>query len=386
MRWGRPGRPWPPPPARSRSDGSRVYWTDGLDLYLSERGAGTVQVDADAGGGGTFQTASADGAVAFFTRAGNLHRYAVATGATTTVAAGVAGVLGASVDGSSVYYLTGAGLFLNRAGVGTDPVATAVDPANMPPSTGTARVSADGRQLAFLSTAALTEYDNTGPSGAPVPEVYLYAADTKRLVCVSCNPSGERPQGPSSIPGAIANGQGAGATRAYKPRALSADGSRLFFDSADDLLSADTNKRSDVYEWEAGDSGSCARPAGCLQLISAGENSTASFIDASATGEDVFFLTADPLVRSDPGSVDLYDAREGGGFPEARLPTPCEEDSCQPLPPPPDDPAPGTLVPSGGNPAVHFPKVRKAKHRRKKHHRRHRHRHSDKGSKRGGGR
>lgn len=34
----------------------------------------------------------------------------------------------------------------------------------------------------------------------------------------------------------------------------------------------------------------------------------------------------------------------------------CEEDSCTILPPPPDDPVPGTLVPLPGNPPVHFPK------------------------------
>ena len=37
----------------------------------------------------------------------------------------------------------------------------------------------------------------------------------------------------------------------------------------------------------------------------------------------------------------------------------CEEDSCVPLPSPPDDPTPGTLVPGPGNPPVHFPKGKK---------------------------
>jgi hypothetical protein len=41
---------------------------------------------------------------------------------------------------------------------------------------------------------------------------------------------------------------------------------------------------------------------------------------------------------------------------------PCEEDACQPLPSPPEDPTPGTLVPSEGNPPVHFPKEKHKPH------------------------
>jgi hypothetical protein len=360
------------------SDGSRVYWTDGVDLYLNELGAGIAQVDAGAGGGGSFETASADGSVAYFSKGGSLYRYDAATGtsANLTPGGGVAGVLGASADGSAVYFLTGAGVFLNRGGTTFGPLAAGADPSNFPPSTGTARVSADGGSLAFVSSAELTPYDNTDAStGKPAPEVYLYDAGASRLTCVSCNPTGERPRGPSTIPGAIANGQGEGATRAYKPRVLSAAGNRLFFDSHDSLVAGDTNgAQQDVYEWEANGTGSCARPAGCLQLISGGSSHPSSFVDASARGEDVFFLTDNSLVKSDPGSVDLYDAREGGGFPEAPPPFVCEEDACQPLPSAPDDPTPGTLVPTGGDPPVHFPKAHKRKPSRGKHRARRRHR------------
>lgn len=348
------------------SDGSRVYWTDGTDLYLNEAGVGTVQVDEDVGGSGTFQVASSDGSVALFTKAGSLYRYDVAGGATTnlTPGGGVIGVLGASADASGVYFQTAAGLVLHRSGSSTVVIEhpAAADASNFPPSTGTARVSADGSRLAFVSSAELTPYDNTETAtGEPATEVHHYNADAKKLTCVSCNPTGERPSGPSSIPGAVANGKGAGATRAYKPRALAANGNRLFFDSDDALVPGDSNNAPDVYEWEAQGSGNCTRAGGCLQLISAGSTGASSFVDASAGGEDVFFLTANSLVKSDPGSVDLYDAREGGGFPEPPPPFVCEEDACQPLPSPPDDPAPGTLVPSAPNPPVHFPKTNKAK-------------------------
>ncbi len=352
------------------SDGSRVDWTDGADLYLSEEGAPTVQVDEAVGGGGAFQTAATDGSVVLFTKEGRLYRYDAVAGTTTnlTPAGGVVGVLGASADGLSVYYLAASGLFLSRGGTST-PVATAADPSNFPPSTGTARVSDDGNRLAFVSSAELLEtFDNTEASGHPATEVYLYDVGGGPPRCVSCNPTGERPRGSSTLPGASSNGQGEDATRAYKPRALTAGGNRLFFESRDALVPADVNgEGQDVYEWEAGGIGTCALPHGCLQLVSAGARGDSSFVDASAGGADVFFLTDDSLVKTDPGSADLYDAREGGGFAEPPAAFVCEEDACQPLPSPPDDPGPGTLVAGPGNPPVHFPRKHKKKRHRKHH-------------------
>lgn len=367
---GVPGAELAAPGGAISDDGSRVYWTDGADLYLREGGTHTEKVDQATGG--AFQTASSDGSVAFFTKSGHLYRYdAMSLNSTDlTPAGGVTGVLGASANGSYVYYLTSNGLFLNHNGVNT-PIASSADAANVPPSTGTARVSADGIHLAFTSSAELTPYDNIDQNtGKPDPEVYLYDANVNALVCASCNPTGERPSGPSSIPGAIVNGQGEGATQSYKPRVLSADGRRVFFDSGDALVLQDSNNKPDVYEWEAQGAGSCGRAGGCVELISSGQiGEGASFVDASTEGTDAFFLTDASLVRSDPpGSVDLYDARENGGFPEPPNQILCEEDACQPLPSAPDDPAPGTLVPSAGNPPVHFPK---AHHKKRRHGKRH---------------
>lgn len=363
--------------AQSRAvsaDGSRVYWTDGANLYLREGGQ-TVPVDVDAGGGGSFETASVDGAVAYFTKGGHLYRYdaPVSTAADITPAGGVQGVLGASDDGSRVYYLTAAGLYL-RDGATTTEVAAAADPVNYPPTSGSARVSPDGARLAFASSASLTGYDNTDDSetaraGEPDAEVFLYDATADRLVCVSCNPTNSRPIGPASIPGASSNGEGPQATRSYKPRALSADGRRLVFESQDALVLSDTNADArDVYQWEAGGTGSCDRPAGCVSLLSSGKGSSgASFVDASADGADVFLLTGWSLVSSDPGSVDLYDAREGGGFPLPPQPIACEGDACQPLPSEPEDQAVGTLIPGLGNPKVRYPKRRHHRHKHRRH-------------------
>jgi hypothetical protein len=357
------------------ADGSRVYFTQADNLYLRE-GTHTLQVDEGLGGGGTFQGASNDGSVAFFTKEGHLYRYEAANKVATDLTPGgeVQGVLGSSADGSHVYYLGVGGLFFWSQGT-TTKVAAGADESNYPPTTGTARVSPDGEHLAFLSKQSLTGYDNTDQlSKAPDSELFLYDAGTQQLTCVSCNPTGERPRGPASIPGAIANGKAPGATDAYKPRNLSGDGKRLYFDSKDALVSKDGSATQDVYEWEAGGEGSCASPGGCLSLISSGKSPEAStFIDASSDGSGVFFLTGDSLVPSDPGSADLYDARVEGGYPIPTPPIPCEGDACQNVPFPPEDPTPGTLVGGSPNPAVHFPKGKKPKHlhKKKKHHHKH---------------
>jgi hypothetical protein len=349
------------------ADGSRVYWSDlaSGDLFLRE-GTQTKQIDTSVGGGGSFQTASPDGSVGFFTKEAHLYRYQATTDTTTdlTPAGGVVGVLGASTDATRLYYLGADGLYLWRAGGAPTKIAAApspgseppsVDPSSYPPATGAARVSSDGNHLLFVSQARLTGYDNTDQkTGLPDSEVFLYDAAAEQLRCVSCRPSGLRPIGPSTIPGAVANGEQTGATDSYKPRALSADGSRAFFDSRDAVFGPDTNNDGDVYQWEVRGP-NCTKVAGCVNLISSGRSEGAStFVDASATGGDVFFTTDDSLVGTDPGSFDLYDARVGGGFPEPLVPIPCFGDSCQNLPGEPVDPALTTQTSGPGNPKVHY--------------------------------
>jgi hypothetical protein len=342
------------------ADGSRIYFTQGGNLYLRE-GIQTKQVDVGAGGGGTFQTASADGSVAYFSKSGHLWRYLAAgagTAADLTPAGGVEGVLGTSQSGARVYYLTAAGLFVWHGGSATK-VADGADASNYPPATGTSRISADGTKLLFVSTAPLTGYDNTDETtGSPDSQVYLYdASGGGSLACVSCNPTFARPIGPSSISGAIANGSTPSSIRMYKPRALAADGRRVFFDSEDAIAQTDTNREPDVYQWEAEGSGTCTRAGGCVSLISSGRSTAgASFVDASADGSDAFFLTDGSLVPADSGAVDLYDARVGGGFPAPPPLIACLGDACQPLPSEPVDPTLTTLLPGPGNPAVRYPK------------------------------
>ncbi|MGA2164704.1 MAG: hypothetical protein ABSH36_09555, partial [Solirubrobacteraceae bacterium] len=185
------------------------------------------------------------------------------------------------------------------------------------PATNTAAVSPDGARLAFLSERSLTGYDNelaengvgtcedTNGNAAKhnnkCREVYLYDAETGGLVCASCDASGGRPVGPSSLnPGASPY------EYSYRPRNFSEAGV-LFFDSYDALVPHASDGRENVYEFEDGHVYPISDVAGGYESF---------FLDASASGDDVFFGTADQLLPEDRESnVVVWDARVDGGFP-----------------------------------------------------------------------
>jgi hypothetical protein len=111
-------------------------------------------------------------------------------------------------------------------------------------------------------------------------------------------------------------------------------------------------------------------------------------LDASPTGDDVFFSTGQSLVKADPGLVDVYDARVDGGLPEPPPPAAgCEGEACQGAYAPPAAPTPASSLFQGpGNvkegakkKTCKKPKVeRKGKCVTKKTHRRHK-RHAKRG-------
>lgn len=183
-----------------------------------------------------------------------------------------------------------------------------------------AYTSPDGRYLAFTSVKSPTGYDNRDVvSGASDSEVYLYDAVTGRLTCASCSPTGARPTGSSRLPltpSVKEDGEPHDNER-YQPRAVS-DGGQVFFNSADALVSQDVNSNEDVYEFEPEGAGSCtsesttfnAKSDGCLSLISSGTSPEPSgFLDASVSGNDVFFLTSAQLTAQDRDDLgDVYDA------------------------------------------------------------------------------
>jgi len=384
------------------ADGSRVFWSVGTssdtpgELYVRD----TVKEESLlVGGGAVFQGASGDGSRVFFsssTSGGSLTECVLVEGVggaleceDTVVAAG--GVLGAipgvSEDGSWVYFVStdvlAAGgvagapnLYVYHEGErglvavlskNDFPDWAGKDPGNL--SDLTARVSPDGRWLAFMSERGLTGYDTRDVvSGVADEEVYLYhaperlGAEAGQLVCASCDPSGARPVGEEAERVVINHGgvvggeawKGSGDSLAatvpafepfrlkdalYQPRFLS-DSGRVFFDARDGLVSGASGGGWDVYEWEpegdgpagaacgagAGSGGVVFEPAGevvvegrvvgvpagCVGLISGGEAGTESaFLDASESGGEVFFMTTARLSpRDTDDSYDVYDAHE----------------------------------------------------------------------------
>jgi hypothetical protein len=430
-------------------DGSRVFFeggSEGLEgLLMRDLPAGkTVKLDspqagcgACGSGGGVFQIASADGSRVFFTDEQRLTENAGAepkkpdlyvceivadacqlTDLTPPAGGEPAsvrgGVLGASVDGSSVYFVANGvqgkapgaahGTCDERAvgavcnvyrvqregsGWGSPRLVAVISEEDRPDwnielNHQPTRVSPSGEWLAFMSERSLTGYDNRDAvSGKPDEEVFLFHASTGALVCASCDPTGARPEGrlipdePSlfagtgvwphrwlagNVPGWTPYSLG---LARYQSRYLS-DSGRLFFNSSDPLVPADVGGTEDVYQYEPEGVGGCTstpagngvvvKPggpfkdvegregtegAGCVGLISSGRSSGDSgFLDASASGNDVFFLTSAKLTSQDyDTSLDVYDAHvcttESPCTSAPTSPPPCtNESSCKPSPTP----------------------------------------------------
>jgi hypothetical protein len=98
----------------------------------------------------------------------------------------------------------------------------------------------------------------------------------------------------------------------------SADGSRVFFATAEGLVSTDVDDMPDIYERFAGDT----------TLISTGPTTTGALLPAtydgiSADGTRVFFETAEPLVASDLDTAqDVYSATVASSYARPKGATP----------------------------------------------------------------
>jgi len=239
------------------------------------------------------------------------------------------------------------------------------------------QVTPDGRYLMIISKLPLDPAVDRDSDA----DVYRWEA-SGGWACASCQPPGAPSAGSVDL---FEGGYGEDQElREPEPRiTVSEDGQRIFFSTPDALVPQDVNGEAecpvsetvsllgpvlyaceDVYEWHEG----------TLSLISSGTSSSPSWIsDASASGSDIFFYTKDRLVGWDTDTnTDIYDARIGGGFPEPPAqPAACEAEACR---------GAGTAVPAGagagtavfqgaGNPTPkHGKPTRHKRHRKRRQH------------------
>jgi hypothetical protein len=345
-------------------DGSRAFWQEKeappsvaflLFMHDSSRGehGETIQIGS---GEAIFEGANASGSLVFYS--GKECEVILCPSCLKLKCEPVIGenhkpledgtVLAASEDGSIVYFKNGQSIYVRHGNGEAKLIASNIGQIRAPtaesgihPPKDPWRASPNGEWFAFMSDSPLTGYDNRDAlTGAPDEEVYLYSAAAQRLVCASCDPTGERPHGTAAVhlnladyAGIAAEQQPVAATipgwapyvtlhAVYDPRFLS-DSGRLFFNATDGLVPKDINGQVDVYELEPPGIGSCTTStstgsdiyvpaaAGCVALISSGESSEESvFEDASETGEDVFFLSLSRLSTTDlDGSLSMWDAQ-----------------------------------------------------------------------------
>jgi len=307
-----PGSSDPNPPAEATSAGISA---DGKAvLFIS---ANELTEDANTGeSGGVPNDAGAD-----------LYSYDVASGVLTDLTvdtdpadvatgADVEAVLGASRDASYVYFVArgklAAGgtsgernLYVEHDG--------AIDFVATDPEVGAHfYVTPDGLHAAFTSTARQGAYDN-----AAFAEAYRYSYGGG-LECASCRPGGEAPSAGASLAG----------------RAISDDGTFLFFQSADAILPTIQSGQANVFEYSGGQ----------VRLLTPGDGPAALLVGAGASGEDVFIATHQELSPQGQGPVfAIYDARVNAEVPVPSVPAACQGEGCRgALPPAPEFPGAGS--------------------------------------------
>jgi DNA-binding beta-propeller fold protein YncE len=379
------------------TDGSRVFFTDTGQLANSASDD-RHSADSAFGLGGCTEASPVSSGCNLYEFACPAHcddenerkLVDVSAGDTSGLGSQVQGVLAIPPDGSDVYFVAhgvltsaanamgrepvpgAANLYVYRFGAGGGEgqvkfVATLshADEAQWLDGLGRANVTSDGRFLVFTSHRALTA-DVSRQEGPA--QVYRYDLDTEQLARVSIGRAGFGDNGNASIADALIVRSEAdlGIESAIGPAradpTMSDDGQLVFFETPAGLTPGALNDHpvlgnpkalaENVYEWAADgtqpspDAPACSEPNGCVSLISDGRDLTAGtgsrenqsavqLLGVDASGENVFFWTADPLVAQDTDSqVDLYDARVGGGFPAPSVATPCATlEACRPAPP-----------------------------------------------------
>jgi len=286
----------------------------------------------------------------------DLYSYDVASGlladltvdtnpADSATGANIQNVLGATADGSFIYFTaTGdlaAGATPGQTSLyvwhdGTVSFVAAGEPYRVF-SDPLARfyVTPDGRHAVFASSESLTGYDNTDPATGQRHLEIFEATFGAGLVCVSCRVNGTRPTADTLLP------EGA-------QRIASDDGRRVFFQSSDAVVPQAASGLQQVFEYEDGSISPISRPDSSAKAI---------LVAVSSSGDDVFFESYDdPVPGPTAGDDAMFDARVGGGFP-LRSRQECSGDACRgPLSSPPVFAAPSSnALPGAGNLASPVP-------------------------------
>ena len=305
-------------------DGVRVVFKTGerlvsadtdnaVDVYERAGGVTTLVSAGQINGNGAFDAnshgVSVDGTRIFFETNeplvatdtdGSPDVYERSGGVTTQVSAGQTGgngafdalLEGASADGTRAFFRTGERLVsadtdssfdvYERAGGVTTLVSAGQINGNGDFDANSHRVSVDGTRVFFSTVEPLVAADTD-----TALDVYERSGGvTKRISAGEIN-------GDGSFHASF--------------RGASAGGARVFFDTLEPLVDADTDNAVDVYQ----------RAGGVTTLVSAGQINgngafNAGFERASADGTHVFFLTSEQLAAADTdSSLDVYE-RSGG--------------------------------------------------------------------------
>jgi hypothetical protein len=276
-----------------------------------------VSPDADS----SYAAASKDGSFVSFESTGQLtstapadssvkgYLFNVETGQLTYLPGVEGSVVDVSENGSRVFFVANGMLQVWQDSAGVAEIASGFSTAE------TIAITPTGSSVIFTPIGAPPSFNNGG-----MTQVYRYEVDSAKLECLSCLPEGIAATAPSFLADdnrLFASPADQGQLKA--PHYIADGGRRVFFETAQPLVGTDTNGASDVYEWEDG----------AVHLISGGASSEGSFLlDNSASGDDVFFVTAESLVKRDTeGSRDVYDARVGAAGEAAEKPA-CGS-SCQ---------------------------------------------------------
>jgi hypothetical protein len=229
-------------------------------------------------------------------------------------------------------------------------------------------VTADGRFLVFTSATEHLTSDDTSAAA----QVFEYDAQTGSLVRVSIGQGGYNDNGnTNAVPASIVAPDYSFQSNSdsyWSELSVSADGSYVFFQSADGLTPQALNQKviaeeegglkkvyaNNIYEYHDGS----------VYLISDGHDlaeldggSDVLLLGTDESGGDVLFTTSDVLAPTDIDTdLDVYDARIDGGFPVPVVVPACSGDECQgALSPAPVLLAPGSEFQAGGNPPLAAP-------------------------------